>query len=188
MRATGMSRLVGRSIRVGVLALAAVALTGDASSEPDTEKVSATRWVSVSTGLVTFRPGKALRVSAVEVDGSRSTREARLSILDGKRRVRSQIIGQLTPLAPIFLDLARSQVPPGGDPAALPIRAEYQFPCDGDTDSGPITSLEVYDTATQATEATIACGCPCCISHTIPPGVAVDCGGGQRVVNLASAP
>jgi hypothetical protein len=182
--------LVGGVIRVGILALAAVALTGDASSEPVSDPASTPRWVSVSTGLVTLRPGRALRASAVEVDGTRSTREVRLSVIDGKRRVLRQTTGQLTPTAPVFLDLARNEIPPGNDPPWVPVRLEVRIACDDDlAESGPITSLEVYNTATSAIELSNVCGCPCCeAGPTVPPGPAVDCGGGQRVVNLATAP
>ena len=186
MRATGMSRWTGGGLRVGVLALVAVGLTGDASSEPVTDRVSTTRWVSVSTGLVTLRPGRALRVSSVEVDGNRAAREVRVSVIDGKRRVLRQTVEQLTPSAPVFVDLARNEIPPGNDPPGLPIRAEYKFPCFVD-DSGPITSFEVYNPATSAIEASSACGCPCC-NHTGSTGVMTDCGGGFRVGNLTSAP
>lgn len=186
MRTAGMSRSVGGGLRLGVLALAAVALTGDASSEPVADRAAGTRWVSVSTGLVTLRPGRALRLSTVEVDGNRSSREVRLSIIDGKRRVLRQTIDQLTPSAPVLLDLARNEVPPGTDPPGLPIRAEYKFVCPDD-DSGPITSFEIYNLATSETEASSACGCPCC-GPTGSTGVMTDCGGGFRVGNLTSAP
>ncbi|HTE54436.1 MAG TPA: hypothetical protein VK698_26465 [Kofleriaceae bacterium] len=188
MRANRMSMAVGGWITVGILALAPVALTGDASSEPVSDSVSTTRWVSVSTGLMTFRPGRALRVSAVEVDGSRPAREVRLFVIDGKRRVLRQTVEQLTPNAPVFLDLARNEIPPGSDPPGLPIRAEYKLPCPDD-DPGPVTSFEIYNTATSETEVSSACGCPCCPrGPTVPPPVQVDCGGGYRVGQLTSAP
>ena len=186
MRATGMSRSMGGGLRVGVLALAALLLSGDASSEPVPDRASTTRWVSVSTGLMTFRPGRALRVSAVEVDGTRSAREVRVSVIDGKRRVLRQTVEQLTPNAPVFLDLGRNEIPPGNDPPGLPIRAEYKFVCDDD-DSGPSLTVEIYNPVTSETEVSSGCGCPCCYP-TIPTGVVPSCGGGFRVGNLTGAP
>lgn len=188
MRTAGMSRWMGGGLRVGVLALVAVALTGDASSEPVADRAGTPRWVSVSTGLVTLRPGRAVRLSAVEVDGNRSAREVRLFVLDGARRVLRQTVQQLTPTAPAFLDLARNEIPPGNDPPGLPIRAEVRFVCPvDDGDSGPVTSLEVYNLVTSEIESSSSCGCPCC-GPTTSPGVMADCGGGYRVGNLTSAP
>lgn len=186
MRTAGMSRWWGGGLRVGVLALAAVALTGDASSEPAADRAAGTQWVSASTGLMTLRPGRAIRLSTVEVDGARSSREVRLSIIDGKRRVLRETVEQLTPGAPVFLDLGRNEVPPGTDPPGLPIRAEWKFVCPVD-DSGPVTSVEIFNVVTGEAEVSSACGCPCC-NHTGSTGVMTDCGGGFRVGNLTSAP
>jgi hypothetical protein len=189
MRKRGISTRVGTWTGVTVVAVAAgLALAGDASSDPISGNAAGAGRIAVSTGLLTFRPGRAVRLNVVEVDGNRPPRQVRLSIIDGERRVLRQTIALLTPTRPVFLDLPKREVPPpGGDPDPLPIRAEFEFSCDGTSDSGPITTLEVLDTASFAVEATSACGCPCC-GPTLPPGVATDCGGGQRVVHLASVP
>src|SRR5687768_4670035 len=125
---------------VAVLALAAGLLSGDASSDTIASGESES-FAVVSTGLVTFRRGKAVRLNVVEVDDSRTERVVRLSIFDGQKRLLSQTTQVLTPTRPVVLDLAKRDVPPppGGDDSVL-MRAVFEFPCGGEGDPGPIPS------------------------------------------------
>jgi hypothetical protein len=172
---------------VGTAALvvaAAFALAGDARSGPIAPAVA--DWVNVESGLMSLRTGRAVRLSVVEVDGTRTSRRAHLTVRDGQGRILREVNELVTPLRPLFLDLGKHEAPPGSDPNALPIRAEFKFPCVDPGDSGLITMVEIYNPSSSAVEASSSCGCPCC-GPTVPPGVAFDCGG-HRASRLTAGP
>jgi hypothetical protein len=181
----GFSTRVSRRTGMVVLAVAAgLALTGDASSNPiatgDGGRVSAASY------MVTLRPGRTIRLTAVEVDQGRSTRQVRMKVFDGQRRLVRDVSEFVSPTRAASVDVVKP--PPGsGDPTPLPLRAEFEFDCDDDLDSGLVTAIEVFNTVTGNIETTSACGCPCC-GPPLPPGVAADCGGGWRVAGSFTAP
>ena len=178
MLANAISRRACHRIGATLLLFAAaLGLTGDASGDPIAQAGEDGGRVWLSTGLVTFRPGRAVRVNVVETDSGRAPRTVRVSIRDGERRLVRETIGEVTPTKPLFLDLARREVPPGSEVA---IRTEFELACEGEDDSGPVTTMELFEVATGTIEDVTTCGCPCCPgvpSQPVRPGVMTHCGG-----------
>ncbi|MEM7679062.1 MAG: hypothetical protein AAF449_24050 [Myxococcota bacterium] len=124
-----------------------------AQREPD-------RRVVTSTGLVRVRPGKAIRMSLVEIDGKRTKRKATLRVVDDRRQVVSLKRGDVSPTKALFLDLKRSNISQA-EPSAVPLRFEAEIICTGH-EYGPALTIELFDARTGEIENVDYCGNPCC--------------------------
>ena len=139
-----------------VLALATpVALANDTAEASKT----GTRPTAISTGLISLRSGKAVRISLVELDEKRLPRAARLSVIDDGRRVLRKVEGMVEPTKALFLELPHREIPAAIP--LIPVRFRLDIECEAD-EAGPVMSVELYDEAKGTIESTSSCGNPCC--------------------------
>ncbi|MEL7369710.1 MAG: hypothetical protein AAFN74_12405 [Myxococcota bacterium] len=126
----------------------------------DAQNRTPDRRVITSTGLVRLRPGKAVRMSLVEIDGKRAKRQATLRVIDDRRRTVSTKRGDVSPTKALFLDLKRSNISESY-PSAFPVRFEAEIIC-SDREYGPTLTVEVFDEQSGRIESVDDCGNPCC--------------------------